>query len=132
MSNWIHIAGNIRFDSSSLKRKEIKEIENIKKVLGEIPKGSEGPLDIRILDIIPPDEDECGMCSARWSVNITGDLRDINNFSQIEKWVKEIKKRCIEENMWIRQGVIMAKKDNNIESKAESKTWELLTIYNKK
>ncbi len=66
------------------------------------------------------------MVCARWSVNIVGDLRDVADFSQIEKWVEDIKSRCIERNMYIRQGVIMAKNDGY--PKAESKTWEILDL----
>lgn len=130
MSHWIHVAGNIRFDSFTNDIEAIEEKESIKKVLVEIPEGSEGALDIKILEIHTPEHDEFGstMCSARWSVNIVGDLRDVPDFSSIEKWVKGIEKRCVEENMWIRQGVIQAMDDNNYPH-AFSKCYELLTIY---
>jgi len=124
MSNWIHVAGNIRFDTHSDKKKDKKEIEKIFQVLGDIPEGSEGPLDIQILDVQPP-TDNC-VYSARYSVNIVGDLRDVQNFRPIADWVKGIKKRCIENDMWIRQGIVGAVSD-----RGSHKSWELLTIYKK-
>lgn len=129
MSHWIHVTGNIRFDSFTDDVKAVEEREKIAKVLGEIPEGSEGKLDIKLIEIHIPVHDEYGssMCCARWSVNIVGDLRDVPDFSQIDVWIEGIKKRCVEENMWIRQGVIQAMDDNNYPH-SFSQIWELLTI----
>ncbi len=128
MSHWIHVAGNIRFDTLNFpyKKEDIeKEIKTIKNILGKIPFGSEGSLDVKILDIEP--SDEYGGSCARWSINIVGDLRDVKDFSQIEEWVKGIKERCSKNGMWIRQGVIQASDD--IYPKEGSQVWELLNIH---
>ncbi len=128
MSYWVHVAGNIRFDSFSMgdRKRSKKEIETIKRVIGNSPEGSEGPLDVQIIDVKPPSK----VCSyaARYSVNITGDLRDIEDFSEIKQWVKDIKRRCLEEDMWIRQGVITAVGGSKTNRSA---AWHFGNIYKK-
>lgn len=130
MSYWIHVAGNIRFDSFTDDIKALEERTTIRKVLGKIPGGSEGDLDINIVEVHVPEHDEYGssMVTARWSVNIVGDLRDVKDFSEIEKWVEGIKKRCVKEGMYIRQGVIQAMDDNDYHN-SFTKTWEMMRIY---
>lgn len=123
MSRWIHVAGCIRFDTVVFEEEaeflagSKKERALIKKALGRIPKGSEGSLDIQIVDVQPPVYEEHGMygSSARWAVLITGDLRDVDNFDCVERWVKRINTVVQDENsrVWVRQGVIQAMSNNN-------------------
>ncbi len=49
MSHWIHVAGNIRFDSVTDDIEAVEERANIMAVIGEIPSGSEGELDVQLL-----------------------------------------------------------------------------------
>jgi len=101
MSIWTHIAGVIRLDTlPSFKTKSA--IARVKEIFNKnVPWGSEGPLEFTVQEIR-------SHINILWcNVIFHGDLRDYDNIDEVEKWIRESCKACVDQlKCIIRQAII--------------------------
>lgn len=97
MSMWTHVAGVIRVDAirgllptPDFKKIFIKSLWNQRNKNCNMPMGSEGSLDFRII------ENPYKASIAAYTVVIFGDLRDFGeeNVHEIEEWWNRVLKEC--------------------------------------
>ena len=94
MSNWAHICGLIRIDSGFIDdNMTIKDIDKMikqeitKNLKKDLPKGTEGPLNYRIV------KTNTDPNSVVWGfVSVFGDLRDFENAYKFDSWIKNFGK----------------------------------------
>lgn len=121
MSIWTHVAGVIRVDdysvvlgekSSSLRDTFIRNTWHHPNINGNMPTGSEGSLDVEIIE--RPEQD--GMEYMK-TVTIFGDLRDFgkDDLDIIKNWWKDLAKR-LAPSCGIRQAILEVNPEDSDES----------------
>lgn len=119
MSTWMHVAGSIRLDSLMQlflpPQSLAQQVVNILNT--NLPAGSEGPLNFQMAF---RDDNAMNVCN----IGVYGDLRDVDDFADVERWLNALPEVFAEKNFAIRQLVLQAEIEDR-----ESRIWKCETVH---
>ena len=110
MSEWTHVIGALRCEhhwSHDEQERGLRYGDVLKKAFRSPPRGSEGPLQVRITNGRPCGSVNDGpkgrfkVCSYQWTVTIFGDLRDYSDIKTIRDWLDKCAKK-----VYVREGIV--------------------------
>lgn len=104
MSRWTHVAGIIRIDQLPIKVRQLSEEAVIAMFSENAPIGSEGGLTFYAdkTQVIEPS----GFSAVWGSIGIVGDLRDFDDHTKVEEWIRSLPPKLRKHQALIRNAVI--------------------------